>query len=80
LAAAVSSGQPLQAGEEALRGRRRGGLGENALQTALRIGFGLAFRAGRQVRENALARVMTELTVHQGGEPVAEVLLDGRQV
>jgi hypothetical protein len=77
--AVASARQPLQAGEQARGGRRWGGLGEDALQAALRVGLGLAPGAGGEVRQDTLARIMTELSVHQGGEAVTEVLLDGCQ-
>ena len=69
--------EPLQPGQEALGGRRRGRLGEDALQPALGVGLRLALGAGGQMRQDALTRVMTELSVHQGGESVSQMLLGG---
>ncbi|CAM5659039.1 hypothetical protein SGLAM104S_00643 [Streptomyces glaucescens] len=72
---AASAGQPLEPGQEALGGWRRGRFGEHVLQPALRVDLRLALRAGRHVCQHALARVMTELSVDEGGEPVSQVLL-----
>lgn len=66
--------QPLEAGQEALGRGRRGRFREDVLQTALRVGLCLALRAGGQMREHALARLMTELAVDQRGESVSQVL------
>ena len=54
--------------------RWRGGLREDVLQSALRVGLGLALGAGCQVREHTVARLMTELAVHKSGESVSQVL------
>jgi hypothetical protein len=70
----TSAGKPLEPGQEALGGRRRGRLREDVLQAALRVDLRPALRAGGQVRQDALTRVMTELSVHQGGESVSEML------
>jgi hypothetical protein len=71
----ITSGQPLEAGQEALGGRGRGGLREDVLQAALGVRLRLALRAGGEMRENALPRGMTELAVHQGGESVSQMLV-----
>jgi hypothetical protein len=70
----TSRRKPLESGQEALGGRRRGGLREDVLQSALCVGLRLALGAGGQMREDALTRLMTELAVHQGGESVSQVL------
>ncbi len=71
----TSSGKALEAGQEARRGRRRGRLREHVLQRALGVRLRLAPGTGGQVREDPLTRLMTELSVHQGGETVSQVLL-----
>ncbi|GGK53585.1 hypothetical protein GCM10010094_12520 [Streptomyces flaveus] len=75
----TSPGQPLEAGQEALGGRWWGYFREYVLQSSLLICFGLALRAGGEVGQDALARLMTELPVHQGGESVSQVLLCRRR-
>jgi hypothetical protein len=70
----ASGGQALQTGQEALGRGRRGGLGEDALELPLGIGLGLALRAGGEVGQDALTRLVTEFSVHQGGEPVSQML------
>ena len=71
----TSPGEPLEPGQEALGGRRRSRLREHVLQPALGVGLGLALRTGGEMSENPLPRLMTELAVHQGGEPVSQMLL-----
>lgn len=71
----ASPGEPLEAGQEAFGGGRRGDFREDVLQPTLCVDLRLAFRAGRQMRQHPLAGVVTEFAVHQGGEPVSEVLL-----
>jgi hypothetical protein len=58
-------------------GGQRGGrcLGERAFQPPLFIGLGLAPGAGGEVGEDPLTGVVIQLTVHEGGEAVTEVLL-----
>lgn len=75
----ASAGESLQSGQEALGGRRRGHFREHVLQSALRVGLGLALRTGGKVRQYTLARLMTELAVHQGGKSVSQVLLRRRR-
>ena len=75
----AAPGKPLQSGQEALGGRRWGHFREHVLQSALRVGLGLALRTGGQVRQYALARLMTELPVHQGGKSVSQMLLRRRR-
>ena len=72
--AVTSPRQPLEAGQEALGRGRRGRFREDVLQTALRVGLCLALRAGGQMREHTLARLMTELTVDQRGKSVSQML------
>ncbi|GAA3133178.1 hypothetical protein GCM10017687_56520 [Streptomyces echinatus] len=71
----TSPGETLEAGQEARRGRGRGRLREHVLQRALGVRLRLAPGAGGQVRQDPLTRLVTELSVHQGGEPVSQVLL-----
>lgn len=71
----ASAGEPLEAGQEALGGRRRGHLREHVLQSALGGRLGLALRTGGEVGQDALARLMTELSVHQGGQSVSQMLI-----
>jgi hypothetical protein len=70
----ITSRQSLETGQEALRGRGRGGLREDVLQAALGVSLRLALRTGGEMRENTLPRGMTELAVHQSGESVSQML------
>ncbi|SCE01375.1 hypothetical protein GA0115251_13536 [Streptomyces sp. TverLS-915] len=70
-----ASGKPLKTLQKGGGQRGGGGLGEGGLETPLFVGVGLAAGAGGEVGEDSLTGVVIQLTVHEGGEAVTEVLL-----
>jgi hypothetical protein len=49
------------------------------LEPALCLGLDPAPAAGSQMGQHTLARLVSQLAVHQGGEPVTEVLFGRRR-